>query len=162
MGEKVIFIGGAHGVGKTTVCQALSKMLNLPQVTAGALIREGRDAVASKHRYKNVADMDANQALLLEGLRSRWSHEAEEGALLLLDGHFALLDLYGNVVSVPGGVRPLLIGLNCCLPASTFGDSTGDCCLASAAPCPNGYLASTTTCAATLCHCDAPKVLLTA
>ena len=39
MNQPIVFVGGIHGVGKTTVSRLLAELLPAKHVTAGALIR---------------------------------------------------------------------------------------------------------------------------
>lgn len=84
---KIIFIAGIHGVGKTTFC----KKKNFKNVyTASDLIK----------RYKNIKNkftnkIFENQEILLEAIAQIEEKE------IYLDGHFCLLDSYGNINELP-------------------------------------------------------------
>lgn len=84
---KVIFVGGVHGVGKTTLCSQYALAHNLTTKSASQLIREAKQAAisASGKAVKNIA---GNQKLLINAVRQYRS----AGKNLLLDGHFALWD----------------------------------------------------------------------
>lgn len=112
----IIFIGGVHGAGKTTVARLLAGLLSASHVTAGGLIRETAspgDTVTVGVGNKAVPDVDANQSLLLRGLdllRARIGPTP-----ILLDGHFSLLDPSGAVLEVPlsvyEAIRPIAVVL---------------------------------------------------
>lgn len=97
-----VFVGGVHGAGKTTFSKGLARLLEASHVTAGGLIRENAtspDRVTVGIRGKAVPDVNANQALLLRGLRL---YRARIGpGPVLLDGHFVLLDATGVIVEIP-------------------------------------------------------------
>jgi adenylate kinase len=80
-----IFLGGVHGVGKTTLCNSLFAPEGYHCVTASSLIKSFRD---NTDKDKRVDDISDNQVVLLKQL------ELEKGAhhKLLLDGHFCLIN----------------------------------------------------------------------
>jgi adenylate kinase len=102
MNQPIVFVGGIHGVGKTTVSRALAALLGAKHVTAGALIRETAsrsETVTVGIGNKAVPNVDGNQTLLLKGLDA-YRARVGEGPILL-DGHFSLLDQSGAVVAIP-------------------------------------------------------------
>jgi adenylate kinase len=100
--NSIVFVGGSHGAGKTTVSRLLAVELSASHVTAGALIREVASpahTVTMGVGNKAVPDVDANQELLLRGLDL---YRARIGSgPILLDGHFSLLNFDGVIVKVP-------------------------------------------------------------
>lgn len=65
MSQKIIFIGGAPTVGKTTIAQTLSRKLSLPWVSTDQ-IRSVMQSVANRDAYPalfNAADYDAERFL---------------------------------------------------------------------------------------------------
>lgn len=93
----VIFVGGVHGVGKSTCCAEVAQATGCLHVTASEIIRRER-AGAISASGKLVADIEGNQGLLVQGF---WSLRSEVGAAsILLDGHFAMRDGSGHIQPV--------------------------------------------------------------
>jgi adenylate kinase len=70
MRQPILFVGGVHGSGKTTICRLIAEAYPAVHVTAGALICEAADAshiVTVGAQDKAVPDVDANQAVVAEG-----------------------------------------------------------------------------------------------
>lgn len=84
---RVIFISGVHGVGKTTLCEKFRDLKGVQHRSASQLIREAK-AEALAIKGKAVKDIEGNQKLLADAVRKLRA----TGTILLLDGHFALLD----------------------------------------------------------------------
>jgi adenylate kinase len=97
----IVFVGGVHGVGKTTVSRQLGVSLQASHLTAGTLIREAVNAAsqAATSTNKGVADVDANQVKLLRGLELYRARSCN--GPIVLDGHFALLSLNDAVTEIP-------------------------------------------------------------
>ena len=99
--NSIVFVGGIHGCGKTTISQHIAVLLRAAHVTASELIRTA-GSVEPTFRTdvdKKVTQADINQALLLRSLhdyRTRCNR-----AVILLDGHFSLLDRLGAVTRIP-------------------------------------------------------------
>ncbi len=110
MNQPLIFVGGIHGVGKTALSRHLAAMLVAEHVTASALIRaaaSATDVVTAGAGGKAVPDVDANQERLLRGLHAHRTQGTLVPGLrrgMLLDGHFCLLDLAGQVTEIPPAV----------------------------------------------------------
>ena len=85
-----VFLGGIHGVGKSTLCDSTFGPAGYHCVTASSLIRLYK--MHSDHG-KLVDDIPDNQSALIKQLQT------EKGARshLLLDGHFCLLNREGVV-----------------------------------------------------------------
>ena len=90
----IIFVGGVHGVGKSTCCQEASERSGLEWLTASAVIKTER-ASAIAERSKDVLDAAGNQELLIHGLRKRVCAGHER---IILDGHFTLLKPDGEII----------------------------------------------------------------
>lgn len=87
---QIIFIGGIHGVGKSTLCNSALAPAVYKCVTASSLIKDHGRRV---HSNKQVTDVKSNQeALLAEFKLSRNKHP-----LLAMDGHFTLVTAFDNI-----------------------------------------------------------------
>lgn len=91
--KNIIFIGGVHGVGKSSFCSELSKKFNIEHITASSLIKR-RKSLAKDKQVDNVID---NQAILVEELSTYKSNKR----VILLDGHFTLLKSKRKFEDVP-------------------------------------------------------------
>lgn len=92
--KNIIFIGGIHGVGKTTLSKKISEELSFKHYSASELIARLRsENMAIDKRVNNVAE---NQNLLLEAIKKYLN--AEE--YYLLDGHFCLLNSFGKITRI--------------------------------------------------------------
>ncbi|MET0334107.1 MAG: ATP-binding protein [Rhizobacter sp.] len=97
----IVFVGGVHGVGKSTCCAEIAGQLDYLHIAASAVIRQERaDAIASKGKL--VADVPGNQELLRRGFERMKLSAGHE--MILLDGHFALRDSERAIQSVPSDV----------------------------------------------------------
>lgn len=114
MSQAIVFVGGIHGAGKTTVSRRLAAALSASHVTAGALIREAAhsETITTGIGNKAVGDVNANQALLLQGL-ARYRRRAS--GPIVLDGHFCLMEPGGDVVVIPTtvyvAIAPIAVAL---------------------------------------------------
>jgi len=106
MPQPIIFVGGVHGAGKTTLSKRLAEFLPAAHVTAGSLIREAASAehvVTVGAQDKAVLDVNANQVALLRGLAAYQARTSDDRPLLL-DGHFTLTSPENEIVDVPSAV----------------------------------------------------------
>ena len=92
----IIFVGGVHGVGKSTCCQQVAERTGLRWLTASVLIKaEMQSAIAVGSKV--VVDPIGNQELLLRGVRNCLSSDHGRA---LLDGHFTVLNVDGEIVAI--------------------------------------------------------------
>lgn len=92
---RIIFIGGVHGVGKTTFCKELSLSYNIPHFSASSLIKEkSKNSVQSN---KITSKINKNQDILTQEIRSRFS----PNSTYLLDGHFTLINSDSAISLIP-------------------------------------------------------------
>jgi adenylate kinase len=97
---RIIFVGGVHGVGKSTCCQQASERCDVQWVTASALIKNERESAVIQGS-KEVSDPTGNQELLISAIRKI----ADSGhKRILLDGHFTLLKSGGEIVAIEANV----------------------------------------------------------
>jgi adenylate kinase len=96
----LVFVGGVHGVGKSTVCTEVCEALGLRVIAASALIKGERN-VEVADRGKLVADVTDNQQLLVRGFKRI---ERDSGAIQVLDGHFVLRTTAGKIERIASHV----------------------------------------------------------
>lgn len=94
MKRRIIFIGGIHGVGKSTVCSSIASQLNIPHYSASELIQNTKQGLFTNK--KTVANVENNQNVLLGAINS-----LAGTFCFLLDGHFSLFDENGEVKLIP-------------------------------------------------------------
>jgi len=93
--NKIIFIGGIHGVGKTTLCNQILKKIDINYYSASSLIKRlNKDSINDKN--KNVANINKNQDRLITAIDG-YVDRAKE---CLIDGHFCLFDLDQKITKV--------------------------------------------------------------
>lgn len=86
----MLFIGGIHGAGKTTICEKVFTPLGYRCLTASKLIAAyGRRS----DREKRVDNISNNQVALTKQLIL----EKRKYCRLLLDGHFTLINSQGDI-----------------------------------------------------------------
>ena len=91
----IIFVAGSYGVGKSTLCNALSKILSIPTYSAGDLISN-----VNGEQYgvnKAVKDKYANQEILVFEIEKKLEH----CPTILLAGHFCIFDKFNCVDKLP-------------------------------------------------------------
>lgn len=109
MFRNTIFVGGIHGVGKSTICKEISSQTGLKYLSASQVLKWGK--VSESPNSKLVADVSHTQDLLLSGLKSLIVPEE----IYLLEGHYCLLDSNASIARVPeetfAAINPVLFGL---------------------------------------------------
>ena len=97
MSDKLVFVTGAYGVGKSTVCQQIPSSIGFKYLKASTLIFDYLQT--SPPTDKRIADSDdlyTNQyALIHELSRQRTSEH------ILLEGHTCLLDRNMRILQIP-------------------------------------------------------------
>lgn len=96
----IIFVGGVHGVGKSSACKRAAAITGVAYHTASEIIRAESGAIRM-HETKEVRDVGSNQSLLLQGVKKL---SAALGDKFLLDGHFTLVGSGGGIERIPEGV----------------------------------------------------------
>lgn len=87
---------GIHGVGKTTLLNKLKDSIDLAALSISDLIRQAGNDI--KREEKHTTNIQNNQFLWKEKLKE-YSFLKDE--LVVLDGHFTLLDKNGDIVELP-------------------------------------------------------------
>jgi adenylate kinase len=95
MFKNIAFVGGIHGVGKGTICTAVSRQLKVAHLTASEILSWKDNSKIPQN--KRVHDVSSNQDRLVLGLE-RIVHENE---VYILDGHYCLFNSLGAVTTVP-------------------------------------------------------------
>lgn len=92
---KVLFVSGGHGVGKTFFCNYLVEKYRFVHHAASKLISQKKEVVFSNS--KRIEGISENQSILIEAIKDL----RLEREVLLLDGHFCLINLESKVVRLP-------------------------------------------------------------
>jgi adenylate kinase len=90
VGSHMVFVGGIHGVGKSTICSNTFDALGYECVTASSLISAYGGETDNNKRVDHVEE---NQSLLLDALDKAKSKNGR----LLLDGHYTLISGQGDI-----------------------------------------------------------------
>ncbi|MBD2298869.1 ATP-binding protein [Nostoc sp. FACHB-190] len=93
--RKIIFVGGVHGVGKTTFCNEILSNFNIKYFSASHLIsleKEEKD-----FHNKQVGNIPGNQDILLTAIDKYLRNDD----WYLLDGHFCLLNKNNEITPIP-------------------------------------------------------------
>lgn len=91
----IIFIGGIHGVGKSTICRNSCASHSLNYLSASEVLKW--NDVRLTENNKNVPDLNITQERLISGLRQ----VVDKKEKYILDGHFCLFNLDGIVQKIP-------------------------------------------------------------
>ncbi|MBA3970554.1 MAG: AAA family ATPase [Bacteroidetes bacterium] len=109
MTQRIIFIGGIHGVGKGTLSEKICATTGLIPLSASDLIKWHE--VSPDGKNKKVDNILSTQERLLKGLK----HTVHEDNAYLLDGHFCLLNKSNQPEKVPietfVGIDPNIISV---------------------------------------------------
>lgn len=92
---KIAFIGGIHGVGKSTVCKSLCQELKMEYLLASELLKWKE--INNDVKNKKVQDISETQERLISVL----DKTIQNGGHYMLDGHYSLLDSNSEVTKVP-------------------------------------------------------------
>lgn len=93
-----IFVAGSYGVGKSTLCSALSKALTIPAYSASDLISNVNGEQYGTNKV--VMDKNANQDILVIEVEKK----LEQYPTILLAGHFCIFDKLNCVEKLPDSV----------------------------------------------------------
>ena len=95
MEGNIAFIGGIHGVGKSSICKLNCIELNIEYLSASKVIKWGE--INSDIKDKKVDNIIMTQDLLMVGL----SKYLIDKKYYLLDGHYCLLNSKNEISDVP-------------------------------------------------------------
>lgn len=95
MRHKIIFIGGVHGVGKSTFCHSAALKFNAKHHSASELISKATQNKNNKNKRTNR--INENQEVLLQAINELLDSQT----LYFLDGHFCLLNKKGAITRIP-------------------------------------------------------------
>lgn len=95
MFNNIFFMGGIHGVGKSTICKQVCDAYQIKYLSASEVLKwKTMNSDPNNKKIKNVAD---NQDRLIIGLKSI----VKESSFYFLDGHYCLLNKEEVIVKVP-------------------------------------------------------------
>ncbi|MCR6642550.1 MAG: ATP-binding protein [Sporocytophaga sp.] len=94
MMSNIIFIGGIHGVGKSSICQHICRELNIEYLSASNLLQWKN--INEDPQNKLVKDISYTQNSLIWGL----ANVLRSQNYYLLDGHYCLLNSNNEIVKI--------------------------------------------------------------
>lgn len=95
MKSNIAFIGGIHGVGKSSVCKRICDELEMQYLSASELLNWNK--IEKDPKNKKIENILVTQNLLIAGLSKYFSDEK----YYLLDGHYCLLNSKNEILHVP-------------------------------------------------------------
>lgn len=93
-----IFVAGVYGVGKSTLCELMSKYSLIPFFSAGDLISKVNGEQYGANKVVN--DKDKNQYILANEVNKKLGQHKR----IILAGHFCIFDMNNHVVQLPESV----------------------------------------------------------
>jgi len=93
--KQIIFAGGIHGVGKSTLCQEVVSARSIKYLSASEVLKW--NDINTDVKNKKVLNIPDTQKRLLDGLKAT----VEPGKKYILDGHFCLFNKDGEAIPVP-------------------------------------------------------------
>lgn len=107
MYDNIIFIGGIHGVGKSTICQQICTAINIEHLCASDVIKWGSSTCETSD--KRVMDIQQTQDKLVAGLKDI----VMKDKYYLLDGHYCLINTNDTISQIPQktfkDIQPILL-----------------------------------------------------
>ncbi|WP_318349099.1 ATP-binding protein [Aquipluma nitroreducens] len=100
--NNIAFIGGIHGVGKSTICRQICDEVKLEYLSASELIKW--NDINEDNQNKKVWDISLTQDRLIVGLENR----IQKDKSYLLDGHYCLFNNENEIVNIPLGTFKLI------------------------------------------------------
>ena len=96
---ELIFLGGVHCVGKSTLASYLAEAMGAKHLVASTLIRDA-GGIGARDVHKHTDGIDENQKLLVKEVRKR----RQCNGLLILDGHYVLEKSPGRIIEISAKV----------------------------------------------------------
>jgi len=93
--DNIAFIGGIHGVGKSTICRQICDDVKLEYLSASELIKW--KGINEDIRNKKVINIPATQDRLIIGL----TNSIQKNKYYILDGHYCLLNKRNGIENIP-------------------------------------------------------------
>lgn len=93
-----IFVAGSYGVGKSTLCDALSKSLSIPAYSASDLISNVNNEQYGTNKFVN--NKNTNQEILAIEVKKK----LKQYPTILLSGHFCIFDKINYIERLPDSV----------------------------------------------------------
>lgn len=93
--SNIVFVGGIHGVGKSTICKNICEKLAIDYLSASEVLKWSKLNKDTKN--KKVENINYTQNLLINGLKEHVKSKNK----YLLDGHYCLLNSEGNTEKIP-------------------------------------------------------------
>lgn len=93
--NNIAFIGGIHGVGKSTICRQICDEVKLIYLSASELLK-WKD-INEDSQNKKVKNIPTTQDRLIIGL----TNTVQDNKSYLLDGHYCLLNSTNDIVNIP-------------------------------------------------------------
>lgn len=90
----IVFVGGIHGVGKSTFCSKVCNEVSRVHLKASELLKWEEISDADN---KEVGDIQYTQNRLINGLNNVFKKDES----YLIDGHYCLFGLDGRIENVP-------------------------------------------------------------
>jgi len=95
MKNSIVFVGGIHGVGKSTICKELASTYGLDYLSASEVLQW--EKLNDDHTNKKVNDISETQKRLINGLQ----RIVNKNKTYILDGHYCLFDKLGQIQPIP-------------------------------------------------------------
>jgi len=93
--DNITFIGGIHGVGKSTICRQICDEIKLEYLSASELLK-WKD-INEDGQNKKVKNIPETQDRLILGL----TNNIQKHKSYILDGHYCLLNSENKIVNIP-------------------------------------------------------------
>ena len=93
--DNITFIGGIHGVGKSTICRQICDEIKLEYLSASDLIKwKDINEDAQNKKVKNIPETQ-------DGLILGLTNNIQKHKYYILDGHYCLLNSENKIVNIP-------------------------------------------------------------